>query len=524
MNNLEQLKRAAEYFLIYLRKSRQDNESETVEEVLARHEWQLQEFAVKVTGHKIPEENIYREIVSGETIKDRPEINKVLKRIEDPLCKGVIVIEPQRLTRGDLIDCGTMMQALQYTDTKVLTPPKTFDLTNEYDREFFERELLRGKDYVEYTKKVLMRGREASAKEGNWISSIAPYGYDRVKLDKGWTLAINEKEAELVRMIFHLYVDEEMGATAISHKLNELGAKPRMSDRFAQTAIRQILTNEVYIGKVRWQAKPVVKVFEDGKVVKKRVRNKDYELIDGKHKAIISDELFQQAQERKGKVTREKVDTDLKNIYAGLIKCKKCGGAIAMRIHRNKKGEVIRRDRYYCRTGIYCDNMSSNAKVVQNAILKALKEYLEDFKVKISGDNKKNVMMHQNVLKSLEDELEKLEKRQIELYDFLESGIYTKDVFLMRNEKLAEERERLQEQIKKARQDMPSIEQYEQQYYSLFEAINAIENPHINAKTKNRLLKNVVEVIYYEKDVSDKTSPKGNDTDASNVKLEIVLK
>ena len=61
--------------------------------------------------------------------------------------------------------------------------------------------------------------------------------------------------------------------------LNELGAKPRMSERFAPTAIRQILSNEVYIGLIRWNAKPVVKVYENGQKIKKRTRNKSYELI-----------------------------------------------------------------------------------------------------------------------------------------------------------------------------------------------------------------------------------------------------
>ena len=91
-----------EQYLIYLRKSRQDDPNETVEQVLAKHEIQLQEFAVRTFGAKIPEGNIYREVVSGESISDREEIKKVLARIEDPNIKGVIVIEPSRLSRGDL--------------------------------------------------------------------------------------------------------------------------------------------------------------------------------------------------------------------------------------------------------------------------------------------------------------------------------------------------------------------------------------------------------------------------------------
>ena len=60
---------------MYLRKSRADGEHETIEEILARHEKILQEYAEKNIGKAVPEEDIFREIVSGETIKDRPLMN-----------------------------------------------------------------------------------------------------------------------------------------------------------------------------------------------------------------------------------------------------------------------------------------------------------------------------------------------------------------------------------------------------------------------------------------------------------------
>lgn len=504
------------YYIIYLRKSRQDSEFESVEEVLKRHETQLQNFAINVTGSTIPECDIYREIVSGETIEDRPKIKEVLQRIQDPNCVGVFVIEPQRLSRGSLGDLGKIIDVFRFSKTLILTPTKTFDLESKYDREFFERELLRGKDYVEYTKEILMRGRAASAYEGNWISSVAPYGYDRVKVGKYWTLAVNEKEAEMVRMVFDMYVNDGSGANQIAHRLNALGAKPRKSQRFSPTAIRQLLTNEVYIGKIRWNAKPVTRVYEDGVVVKKRIRNKNYQLIDGKHEAIISEELFKKAQERKGLMTREKSDTELRNIYAGLIKCKKCGGAIAMQGHKNRK------DRYYCRTGVYCSNKGINTDILNEAILRALRGCLEDFKVKVEQGNQNEVEQHKRMIERLEQDLKALDVRQEELYDLLEDKTYTKQVFAVRNEKLAKEREELTARLKHAKENMPTVEENELRYYSLFEALNAIENPHIGTKLKNTLLKNIVDVIYYQKDVNDPST--GASLETSNFEIEVILK
>ena len=69
-----------EIYVIYLRKSRADNPNESVEEVLAKHEEMLQEYAMKELGVKIPEKWIFREVVSGETIEERPKMSEVLKQ------------------------------------------------------------------------------------------------------------------------------------------------------------------------------------------------------------------------------------------------------------------------------------------------------------------------------------------------------------------------------------------------------------------------------------------------------------
>ena len=68
--------------IMYLRKSRSDDPYMTVEEVLARHERQLQDYALSSFGSIIPEERIFREVVSGETIADRPVMQSVMKYLE----------------------------------------------------------------------------------------------------------------------------------------------------------------------------------------------------------------------------------------------------------------------------------------------------------------------------------------------------------------------------------------------------------------------------------------------------------
>lgn len=500
-------------YLIYLRKSRQDDPNETIEEVLARHEKQLQEFALKAFGHRIKEDNIYREVVSGETIEDRPEINKVIARVQDASVKGVLVIEPSRLTRGDLLDCGTIVHVFRYTNTAIVTPMKEYDLSNKYDRKFFEMELTRGNDYLEYTKEILARGRKASALEGNYIGSIPPYGYNKVKNGKNFTLAINEKEAEFVRLVYKLYLVDGYGEAKIANIISELGAKPRMSEHFDYNGVNRILSNPLYIGKIRYNYRPVTKEFRDGKLVKKRNRNNNYILVDGHHQPIISEDLFNKAQERKGKSTKEKTTHELKNIYAGLLKCKKCGRAIGMRATRGI-------ERYHCTNSTYCNNISSKVDIVQDAIKTALKSILSDFEFKLEQNIDDDMKSHENLIKSLTKELEQLENKQNELYDLLEDGIYTKDVFVVRNEKLASEREKLKDALKKATETIPTAVEYESKVQSLHKALDLLNDDSVSAKAKNNFLKEIIEVIYYEKD----TKNSNRSDDLKNINLEIIFK
>ena len=220
-----------EEIIEYLRKSRTDDPTLDVAEILARHETILDEYATRMWGDKIPEAQKMREVVSGETIDSRPELLKILKMIESPKIKGVLLVEVQRLGRPDLEDIGRLSKLFRYTNTLVITPQKTFDLRNEYDREAFERELMRGNEYLEYTKKIMSRGRLLSVQQGNFIGTKPPYGYDKTIVMEGkrkcHTLKINEAEADVVRMVFDMYVNKDMGRVTIAHHLNKLGVPTR---------------------------------------------------------------------------------------------------------------------------------------------------------------------------------------------------------------------------------------------------------------------------------------------------------
>lgn len=224
-DNIKNLK--PDEIIIYLRKSRADNPAESVEEVLEKHETILQDFARQTWTYQIPESNIYREVVSGETIEARPMMQAIISLIELPQYKAILAVEPQRLTRGDLVDCGTIINSLRYTNTLMITPAFSYDLNNKQDRKFFESELMRGNDYLEYTKEIMSRGRIAAARRGCFIGNVAPYGYQKHVIGKDHTLAPDPDEAPVLKQIYEWYVYDDVGADTIAKRLDKLNISPR---------------------------------------------------------------------------------------------------------------------------------------------------------------------------------------------------------------------------------------------------------------------------------------------------------
>ena len=175
-----------EEYAMYLRKSRADIEAEAngEGETLARHENILLDLARK---NEIKIGKIYKEIVSGETIEARPEMQKLLSDVRNDRWKGVLVVEVERLARGETMDQGIVANAFKISNTKIITPMKVYDPNNEFDEEYFEFGLFMSRREYKVINRRLQRGRIMSVKEGKYVGSIAPFGYDRVKIkgDKG---------------------------------------------------------------------------------------------------------------------------------------------------------------------------------------------------------------------------------------------------------------------------------------------------------------------------------------------------
>ena len=506
-------------YLMYLRKSRQDDVNESVEEVLAKHQTILQEWAKRELGREIPEDCIYREVVSGgESIDEREEMRKVLARMEDTKVVACLVVDPQRLTRGSLEDCGKLISTLKYTDTLVATPMMTYDMNNKMERKFFEGELMRGRDYLDYTKEILLRGRIAAIKRGCYISTTVLYGYRKVVIGKDHTLEPDEN-ADIVRMIFHDYVYNDMTYYQIACKLNDMGVKPQKGDKWNKSSISWMLKNVHYDGKVCFNRTRRTTVIENGERVTRTVLQDGDDVIiaEGKHPALVDHETFVKAQEKRSLNAPAKLGFPLRNPFASILFCAKCGKAIAQ--HPYKHAEP----RFECRTHPRCYK-SIKMSELEEAVAFALEHSeLPALQAKWKSGEGNSIAIQKKLLETLEKEMAGYRQMEENQYDFLESGRYTPDVFDKRNAALRQKMEDCQERIYKAKATMPKEVDYAEKIVKLEAAIASMKDSTVSSEEKNRLLKAIVERIDYSgiPPVDKSKSYKKNEND---FKLSITLR
>lgn len=482
--------------LVYLRKSRSDDPMLTVEEVLARHESILNDWIARNLDAPIPEANYYREVVSGETISSRPEMKNILKRMESPKIKAVLVVECARLGRPDLEEIGKLSKLFRYTNTVIITPQRLFDLRDEYDREQFEREMMRGKDYLDYTKKILKRGKEASLNEGWHINGVIPYGYERVWVVVGKrkrpTLAIVEEEAKVVRLIFDWYANEEIGATKICLRLNAMGIPARKGGLWKKSSVVNILKNEHYIGKVVIKKHIDVNVVEDSKIITRCMFNPDYQVVDGNHPAIIDEELFYRANNKIRRYVSVKPSETLQNPFASILKCE-CGRVMIRRRNRNTY-------RYLCDEQTYCGNASVGERELVEEIVIQLKKHLEDLSARVTNDtddNKKE--KHDEYVSLLESKYVELEKKELSLWEKYAEEKMPKQIFEKLMAQCMEEKSNIENALEDARQNAPEVIDYQGAVATLHQAIESLPDSSIPASAKNKLLLSVVDSIVYKR-------------------------
>lgn len=514
---------ATEDILLYLRKSRADDPTLTVEEVLSKHERMLDEWVERNLpdcGGPIPEQNRFREVVSGETIDSRPAVKQVLHLAEQPKYKAVLIVEPQRLSRGDLEDIGRLVKILRYTNTIVITLQYTYDLNDERDRDAFERELKRGNEFLEYQKRIMTNGRLLSVESGNFIGTTAPYGYKKIGIREGKkmcpTLEPIPEEAKVVNMIFDMYL-QGMGTVRIGDRLTELGIPSPGGGSWGRSSVANILDNIHYVGKVRWNYHKTEKTVSNGELVKSRPTADEYLVFPGKHPAIVDDEKFYAVQAKRGSIPRRPKGVKLKNPLAGILRCQ-CGSVMSF-IHppRSRSGAP----RFACRMVSRCKTGTVVAQELLDYIKVVLEKAIEDIETQVENGVDNTIDMYAQAVKRMEKrlkELEDLEATQWEKYTL--EGM-PKHVFDRLNEKVLADKREVEHALCAAKDAIPEPVDFEERLATFRSAVEMMNDPDADIELLNTILKKCIKTITYNRPIRP-TGQRFNDAPFT-AEIELVI-
>lgn len=510
--------KSEQQYLIYLRKSQKDRELEDetgVSDTLQRHREKLLSLA-RERQYNIA--HIYEEVLSGDTIAERPEMRKLLRAVESGCYTGVLVMEISRLARGNTRDQGVVAETFLYSGSKIITPDRIYDTAEDADEEYLEFELFMARREYKAINRRQQRGKMASLHEGKYIGGTAPYGYEKVKLpkQKGSTLQIIPEKAEVVREIFYLYTVGELqedgtrrpyGAYSIAKLLHHRGVPSPSGKPWTSSSVKELLTNPTYAGYVRWGYRAPEKQMKDGIVVERRPLNKEAKLVTGMHEPIISHQTWENACLIRAARSHPPLSTGTKlsNPLAGLVVCAHCGRAMVAVRQRKSNGQV---NMLLKCPSTNCQTVSSNLSTVENLIWEALQTWLADYKWNESScslaPTYHSLDASERELSRLYSSIATLQTQQSALHDLLEQGLYDKDTFLARSSLLAEKLSDVQHCISETEQrltaerilqnraelPLPSIER-------LLQESQSIDSPN----AKNSILKAALHQVIYSKTI-----------------------
>lgn len=248
---------------------------------------------------------------SGENLENRPQMMRLLKDAKDGKFNVCLVIELERLSRDeDLFDWLTIKKTFRDSRVKMATPNQYYDL--EDDEDDFLSDLF-GALAKREKKKLLKRtkrGALEAVRQGKYIGNHFRLGH---KYDKETQkLVVVPEEAEVIKLIFKLSNDENMGSTTIADHLNKKCILTSLE--FAQRkgvlkntngklqigewtggVVWRILTNKIYYGEywynrveqhhkrnvrkrpkedwIRMEVEPII-TYEEFQIAAQRIKNR----------------------------------------------------------------------------------------------------------------------------------------------------------------------------------------------------------------------------------------------------------
>lgn len=335
------------------------------------------------------------------------------------------------------------------------------------------------------------RGMTEKARRGK-IQCSSPYGY---KVIEG-NLKIVEDESKVIKLMFDKFIYGNMTLAELGNYINELGIRNKKGNMFERRSIRYILENPVYCGMVRWN-------YATQKGTGRKVNaEEDWIIANGTHEAIVSKEDFDKAQEKLAYIfsltTKTKIPTsEYKHWLGGILRCSSCGGTLTVSNTNLKNGG------YYCcnknRKGSCPTSNRVRISILENDIIQALKldlyrlEKVKGISIPIEPKNKSDD--EKAILKA---QLEKVRRK----YDIAKNA-YLAEIDTITEYKANKEAIQKEEQLILDKIDnlgdtsSETVKNFMKQ--KLSESIALLEDPEVDLKTKNDMLKTFIKEIVVNK-------------------------
>lgn len=497
-------------YAMLLRKSREDIEAEArgQMETLSLHEAALNRLAASM-GIRISK--VYRELVSGDRLDERPETLQLVHEVMRGEWDGVLAYDIQRISRGDMIDQGIIMNAFKYSRTLIITPGKVFDLADDYDSNAVEVNLMIGRVEFGWIKKRLVEGKENRSRRGEYLGSIAPFGWEKCTIDHMKTLRPGEHHERLYQM----YADIAAWARTpkgMADDLNRQGFPTPRGKHWDAKTITSIIRNPVNIGYVRWNQRKT-RVQFDEEMNRRKVRglpkDEDRILAMGLHRGagLITDELFEAANRQLDAhaATSEHSGKPLRNPLAGVLVCKGCGRAMARSIFPGERRNGARgKTEWYThpQSNRYeCHMQGAVMRDVVGLAVDALLSVARDIEVAIDADDGQRAEAARKVAESLRRSMAEEDTALENLFRLVERGIITDAEFASRKALADGRRASLEAQLAQAEAEVADDGgEALARVVALREVVDSLRDYEGRAKEVNDLVKSIVRRIEYEKD------------------------
>lgn len=398
----------------------------------------------KLYGKEIHEEYVDAGI-SGTSIEGRFALQQLLKDAEKNLFHEVLVWKISRLARNSL---------------ELLTTIEQFKRLNISFRSFtenFETETPTGKLTLqmmsaigEFERNTIVEnvkmGMKQRAKTGKHNGKL-PLGYQSITDPSDPSgrsnVVVVKTEAIIVQKIFELYAAGR-GLKSITNELNHSGYKTKTGNTFSTTAIKEILSNPFYNGKIRYNR------YENWSNKRRRGKSAEPIIVDGVHEVIIHDALWEKVQFllQKKSFTPSRI-FDGEFLLSGLIRCPKCGAAmVASRTRsKTKTGEIVNRLYYSCgafrsKGSSVCSANSIRKQEAEEEVMNRLSRVLSKDRIlkaivdKINHRLATRTLPLQAELEHIKNQLEQAESKKRKYLDLIEQNNLDKSIVAERMQEI----------------------------------------------------------------------------------------